>query len=518
MQQFPLEITTESDRAIITEAFSKAGFLEDSVAKRLGLPDLTDVGSRYVKGLTGQAGEDGLGVLIRLFILGQALEIQLIERQLSRVVIDRLLSTDLLRLYRQNNGGDQGAESGGQSFRQQIDGFASPATLVPVRSRQAAAGSIWIACDRQDLPDGSPWRPSADVVFSGHNLLTRQFVQMLPRFPVSSTLELCSGTGVAAIAIAPASARVVATDITPRAVHFGRFNVWLNGCTNVEWQFGDLYEAVPGQTFECIVAHPPYVPTLAAHAVYRDGGTTGEQVLRRVVEGLPAHLAAGGQFMLLCTAFDLEGGRFEDRVRTWLGDAGGEFDLAFGLQEERTPEAYARLLVERVADAPPDDFPRWRQLFSDLKVTSAIYGVLAGRRHRGESWTAETRRFRMTDATTYDAFEWLFRWLDRCREPDHLDRILSAVPTLSSALRLEISYRPESGALVPVDFLVENTGKPFPAQLKVDPQIARLLNTVDGHRTGRDIAHELGHAEPADERATARVISHLAGRGLLLLD
>jgi methylase of polypeptide subunit release factors len=369
--------------------------------------------------------------------------------------------------------------------------------------------------------DGSSSRPAGDVVFSGHNPLTRQFLRMLPQSPTGSILELCAGNGTGAIASARLAPHVVATDITPRSVHFGRFNAWLNGCSHVEWQTGDLYGAVPGRTFDRIVAHPPYVPTLAARAVYRDGGTTGEQVLQGVVAGVPAHLAPGGQFMMLCIGLDTETARFEERARAWLGDAAGEFDVIFGFEEQRTPEEYARLLVERTADAPPEDFPKWRQLFADLQVSAVVYGVLAGCRRVAGTGPAETRRVRMGDGTRFDAFEWLFRWLERQRQPDHLARVLAAVPRLSSSLRLDISYQPESGSLVPCDFRAENTGDPFPAQARVDPQIARLLTLVDGQRTGREVASlcdaASGDAEPPDALAAARTISNLAERGMLLL-
>ena len=54
---------------------------------------------------------------------------------------------------------------------------------------------------------------------------------------------------------------------------------------------------------------------------------TREQILRRLVEGVPRHLRPGGSFYTFVTAADCEGQPFEDRLRLWLGEAQAEFDV-----------------------------------------------------------------------------------------------------------------------------------------------------------------------------------------------
>jgi release factor glutamine methyltransferase len=72
----------------------------------------------------------------------------------------------------------------------------------------------------------------------------------------------------------------------------------------VELRAGDLWTAVgAGEQFDVIVANPPYVRTaelagLAPEVKHEpvlalDGGTDGLDVIRRLVDGLGAHAAAG---------------------------------------------------------------------------------------------------------------------------------------------------------------------------------------------------------------------------------
>src|SRR5439155_15523128 len=204
----------------------------------------------------------------------------------------------------------------------------SPAFVYPV------AGFV-IASDRHDSPDGSDLVLASDVVFPALDAGTLRFLGVIPRSPARDALDLCAGTGIAALVLSRHVERVVAADITPRAGHFATFNARLNGRTNVEVVQGDLYQAVAGRTFDRIVAHPPYVPSLGLAKIYRDGGATGEALIRRIIEGLPQHLRAGGMFCALTQGLDTKDGPFEDRVRRWLGDSSAEFDIIFAVDEER---------------------------------------------------------------------------------------------------------------------------------------------------------------------------------------
>lgn len=107
-------------------------------------------------------------------------------------------------------------------------------------------------------------------------------------------LDVGTGTGVLAILLARAGARVVATDLSPAAAGCARENAArLAPPGAVEVVEADLFP--PSGAFDLVVSNPPWIPADAHgpldRAVYDPGG----ELLRRLVAGLPARLAPGGE-------------------------------------------------------------------------------------------------------------------------------------------------------------------------------------------------------------------------------
>ena len=93
-------------------------------------------------------------------------------------------------------------------------------------------------------------------------MLVRE-LQREPLRPGAVGLDLCTGSGVLAIAAARHGCRhVAAVDISRRAVAAAWCNARLNG-VSVQSVRGDLFEPVRGRRFDLIVSNPPYVPTPA---------------------------------------------------------------------------------------------------------------------------------------------------------------------------------------------------------------------------------------------------------------
>src|SRR5690606_10265243 len=194
---------------------------------------------------------------------------------------------------------------------------------------------------------GAPFHLPDDVVYPAIAESTRTFLSLLRVEPCDAFLELCAGTGIAALLAAPHARTAVATDIAERSVAFARFNAALNGFDNVRAECGDLYGAVRGETFDRIAAHPPYMPALEEGLIYRDGGEDGEQVTRRILAGLHEHLAPGGRFDCTCILTDRTDGPVEARVRAMLGPHHEEFDVIVVVTHANSPEdAYAYLVRE----------------------------------------------------------------------------------------------------------------------------------------------------------------------------
>jgi SAM-dependent methyltransferase len=141
--------------------------------------------------------------------------------------------------------------------------------------------------------------------------------------------DVGTGTGVLAILLARAGARVLATDLDPRAVACARENASRFGVAGrVVITQADLFP--PGRA-RLVVANPPWIPadphSRLDRAVYDPGGA----VLARLVTDLPAHLDDEGEaWLVLSDLAERLGLRPEGAVQAMLAQAG--LHVAFVLE------------------------------------------------------------------------------------------------------------------------------------------------------------------------------------------
>lgn len=134
------------------------------------------------------------------------------------------------------------------------------------------------------------------------------FCRHLAVAPGERLLEIGGGLGLAAVLAAKAGARVVATDIVPRAVEAIRVNAALNGVV-VDARVGDCYAPVAGERFDLICTNPPQMPTPPGRerddpvAAADNGGVDGWALLDRVIAGAAEHLEPRGRLVFSIFGF-----------------------------------------------------------------------------------------------------------------------------------------------------------------------------------------------------------------------
>ncbi|MFB8247114.1 HemK2/MTQ2 family protein methyltransferase [Streptomyces sp. NPDC055952] len=128
-----------------------------------------------------------------------------------------------------------------------------------------------------------------------------------PLPPGAEVLDVGTGTGALALEAARRGGRVTAVDVSWSAVWAARLNARLAGLT-VRIRHGNLFEPVRGQTFDLILANPPYVPAPDGRRAPRgaarawDAGGDGRLVVDRICREAPVLLRPGGVLLLVQSA------------------------------------------------------------------------------------------------------------------------------------------------------------------------------------------------------------------------
>jgi SAM-dependent methyltransferase len=213
----------------------------------------------------------------------------------------------------------------------------------------------------------------------GPGQTTLPLIRLAESLPGESVLDVGCGPGSVALFAARRGARVLGTDINPRAIELARWNGRLNGLT-ATFEVGDLTAPARGQLFDLVFSQPPFVmqpPDMDA-VTYLHGGAWGDELVFRLFAQLPSILArAGMAAILLDTALRPEA-PFHQRVRAALG--GAPLDLVVLLAKGMTPDvqaiAYAQLEDPGLGARFAGDAVRYRRHLSRLGVTAFHHGMV----------------------------------------------------------------------------------------------------------------------------------------------
>ena len=489
-QSIPLRLGTDHEFAALRSALDSAGYIESAICQRLGLQKLSQfqfVTERRPPPRTLTENSDALDLLIRMF-----LENEPVERHAARALpLDLLTALGLIVPHTATPGLLSGTVA-----------------LYPLRD-------LYIVSDRPSSIEGDERRPPDDLVYPAMIPNTQLFLDLIQPGPCDAFLDLCAGTGIAALLAArDGAAQAYSYDITRRSTAFAEFNRRLNGIPNLSASQGDLYQPAGELTFDRIVAHPPYVPVYRPNLIFDSGGQDGEQIVRRIIEGLPRYLRPGGRFYGLTMGSDRQH-PFEQRLREWLGPAEHEFDVAFINRITRTPREWA---AESVIgkNGSVADIAEWRSFFDNLHVSALVYGLVMIQR-RAKNRPVFTVRRQIGTQTGPAEHAKLFEWETAVvtREPSW---ILGLRPRAAPGTRLHVEHNLDGGKWVPDTYSLE-TSYPFASGLAAQAWTAHLLACADGSLSAAELLERLksdGALHPeTPANAFAEMLSTLISGGFL---
>lgn len=492
----PFQDVGDDDLARLRDLFVRCGFEEAPLLARAGVDSVHEFpvleGRAVFREIT-----DAQSMLVHLFLDGVAVPWDTVRQVLSPEDLQVLDRVGFLH-----------------SPSSQPDICRATVSIFPMLD-------LHVAADRRFAFDSTETRPPADLVYSPVTMESQRFLRLMPRERRERVLDLCSGTGIAAMVAARLGGEVTAVDIAERSVRFAAFNARLNGLENIRAVTGDLYEPVAGETFDLIVAHPPYVPSLETEYVFRDGGQDGEQVTRRILAGLAEHLRPGGQFFCDCMLTERHAVSLEQRIREMLGDAAEEFDLIVAQGKSLDPLHFFADQARRGL-APFERLGQWSEIIKSLAIEQLVFVSMLVQRRERDRAVVTTRRV-LSPFTSAADMQWVLRWLlaTSAWTVEDTRRLLSSRPRTVPRTELRSRSMLHEGQWS-VDECTLITLAPFAVEATCPLWYATLLQFCDGSMTARDHLQYLRDTravpDAAPEDMFAMMIRQLVDAGLVEID
>lgn len=349
---------------------------------------------------------------------------------------------------------------------------------------EAGDGEWWIASDLDEAALGGPL-PEDHVLGVGGASLTLARLQLPDAAGVG--LDVGTGCGIQALRMRRGGAdRVLATDVSERALRFTALNALLNGVDGIETRRGSLFDPVAGEQFARIATNPPFVITPRGDAVpsyeYRDGGRVGDGLVADVVRSAGAYLAPGGVAQLLGNWEYRAGEEGLDRVRAWVAASAVPVDAWVIERERLDPLAYAELWIRdggTVAGTPAFAalVDAWLDDFAARGVTEVGFGYVL--LHRPPSGVVSLERYERVEGGAAPAGEHLAAALAAAARLAAMDDAGLAASRFVVAPDVTEARHHRPGEEAPTVIELRQGGG-FGRALSVDPALAALVGASDG--------------------------------------
>jgi len=300
--------------AELRRALARAGYDQANLQQLLGAPDarLSADEQRCLWLWRARDTRDDRALLARLFLLEAPVPLAAARRALGQAALSGARALGLVR--------------------------TRAATLEPRAQLGLHAGLIIAG----DLELGAADARRRDHA-AGPNTATILLDRMTVRRPVARALDLGCGGGYLALRLAAHADAVCATDVSARALRYGRLNAALNGIGQVQFAPSDRFSALRRRRFDLITGNLPFVISPETRFVFRDAGLPADGFLASVVRATGRHLVDGGVAQYLGQWAhgddDQDGTVEETRLARWVHAAGCD---ALIIRLEREPaDAYA---------------------------------------------------------------------------------------------------------------------------------------------------------------------------------
>ncbi|GAA1816832.1 DUF7059 domain-containing protein [Nesterenkonia flava] len=402
-------------------------------------------------------------------------------------------------------------------------------------SQQPREADLWVASDLSaHQVQGA--LPHDHVLGVGQASLT--LAGITHRRRVGTALDIGTGCGIHVLHLLDHAERVVATDISARALDFTRFNLLLNAETlrldprrlsdRVELLHGSLLEPVAGRTFDLVVSNPPFVitprrdgETDAERYTYRDAGRRGDSLMDELITSLPAVLNPSGTVQMLGNWEIEEGTDWSARPRTWVEQASSSAPVEawFIQRDQQTPAQYAETWLRDASEER--DIPGYRsryhqylQDFESRRIAGIGFGMIWLRRPALTDTGEPLRRFEeITSEVQQPLGPIIGQTVERC---------LAVAQDLEAELEQTLSVAPDVteeryqrfGAPHP-EVILARQGAGLRRARPISSAAAGFLSAADGEFTASQLITAVTALTETDEAALRAEVVDLYTDGFL---
>jgi release factor glutamine methyltransferase len=213
----------------------------------------------------------------------------------AELLLAHVLGSDRARVH--SHGGEPRAERERNAYLSLVERRARGEPLAYLIGRK----EFW-SLELEVGPDVLVPRPESE-------LLVERALHLRPE-PGGEVADLGTGSGAIALALARERPRwrIVATDLSGKALSVARRNASHLGMSHVEFLRGDWFAPLAGRRFHLVLSNPPYVaaadPVLRIPPLKfepRIALTPGDEAighLRSIIRAAPDHLERGGWLLL----------------------------------------------------------------------------------------------------------------------------------------------------------------------------------------------------------------------------
>ena len=296
----------------------------------------------------------------------------------------------------------------------------------------------------------------------------------------------------------------------------------MNQISNFTTLEGDLFQPVTGQTFDLIIANPPFVISPEGRFIYRDSGMAGDQICQEIVRQAPALMNEGGFCQVLCNWAEFAEEEWGQRLAKWFEGSG--CDVWVMRSESQDVETYASTWIRHTEQGERQTlaarFKDWMSYYEQMGIGRIGAGLINMRRtSRQPNWFRADESPEKMLGPCGDFVVQGFGTRDFLASLGGDSRLLEMRFRAPDALRLHREFAPSKDGWHETESRIQLT-RGLAYSGNIDPYVAEFLIKCDGKRPIKDLLTEMAGAMNVSyetiEPGLIELVRRLVEKGFLI--